>query len=377
MKIIIVGPAYPYRGGLSAFSERLACEFMSEGHEVELETFRLQYPSFLFPGKTQYATTPAPKNLKITRSINSIHPYNWVKVGRKLKKKNADLVIFAFWLPFMAPCLGTIARIVGKNKLTKQVGLVHNIVPHEKRIGDKPLADYFVRSVDAFVCLADSVLKDIGIFDSNKPVVLSPHPLYDHFGETLDKAKAAEYLHLDANVNYMLFFGFVRDYKGLDWLMEAYNDDFFEQNNVKLIVAGEFYGNADAYFAKEKELGLEGRIIWHNNFIPDNEVKYFFSLADIIVQPYKTATQSGVTQIAYHFEKPMLVTDVGGLSEIVPHGKVGCVVAPNPKAVNKGLRVFYKTFHADKFSNGLKEEKLRYSWGKMTKSILSLLSIKE
>jgi len=372
-KIIIIGTAYPYRGGLSAFNERLAKEYVMQGHDVEIYTFTLQYPSFLFPGKTQYSDEPAPEGLKIVRKINSINPLNWLKVGREIRKKQPDLVIVKYWLPFMAPCFGTILRQIRKNGKTRIISILDNIIPHEKRIGDKQFTQYFVNAVDGFVAMSQSVLNDVNTFDRLKPKAFSPHPLYDNFGEKVFRKEAIKKLNLDENQQYMLFFGFIRDYKGLDLLLKAYADSRFRKLNVTLIVAGEFYNNSEKYFTLEEELGLKGEVIWRNDFIPDSEVKYYFSVADIIVQPYKSATQSGVTQIAYHFEKPMLVTNVGGLAEIVPHGKVGYTVHPNEKEITDALCDFYENERFNNFTANIILEKEKYSWSKMIYTINILI----
>ena len=372
LKIIILGTAYPYRGGLSAFNERLAKDYVEQGHEVEIYTFTLQYPNFLFPGKTQYSDEPAPKQLRIFRKINSVNPLNWFKVGREIRKKQPDLVIVKYWLPFMAPCFGTILRQVRKNKKTRIISILDNIIPHEKRIGDKILTKYFVNAVDGFVAMSNSVLNDVNIFDQQKPKAFSPHPLYDNFGEKVTREESISKLNLVENQRYMLFFGFIRDYKGLDLLLKAYADSRFRTMNVKLIVAGEFYNNSEKYFSLEKELGLENEVIWRNDFIPDSEVRYYFSAADIIAQPYKSATQSGVTQIAYHFEKPMLVTNVGGLAEIVPHGKVGYIVNPDEKEIADALADFYGNERFNDFIANIVLEKEKYSWSKMTDTINNL-----
>ncbi|MDR0872630.1 MAG: glycosyltransferase [Prevotellaceae bacterium] len=370
MNIAIIGTAYPFRGGLAAFNERLAQQFIREGHRVEIYTFTLQYPSFLFPGKTQYSDSPAPAGLKIYRKINSVNPLNWLLVGRKIRKKQPDLAIIKFWLPFMSPCLGTIARIIRKNKHTKVVSILDNVIPHEHHFYDNLLIRYFTKSVDAFVAMSKSVLSDLALFDTRKPRVFSPHPLYDNFGEKLSREEALQYLKLDSQTRYMLFFGFIRHYKGLDLLMEAFADKRFRAMNVKLIVAGEFYSNEPFYRNLEKKLGLQNDIIWANDFIPDNEVRYYFSAADIVVQPYKSATQSGVTQIAYHFEKPMLVTNIGGLAEIVPDGKVGYVVEPLDRPIADALVDFLK--NERNFSENIKAEKEKYSWQRMTEKIIEL-----
>ena len=372
MKILFIGPAYPYRGGLATFNECMARQFIKEGEEVKLETFTLQYPSFLFPGTTQYSTDPAPEDLNISRTVNSVNPLNWIQVGRRIRKENYDLVLVRFWLPFMAPCLGTISRIIRKNKNTKVYAIVDNMIPHEKRIGDITLGKYFVNSVDGFITLSQSVLDDVNKFDKkNKPKICTPHPVYNIYGETCEKQKACEKLGIDPKHKHVLFFGFIRDYKGLDILMEAFK---YLPKDIKLIVAGEFYNNSEKYKKLEKQLNLEGRIHWFTEFIPTNEVATYFSAAEIVAQPYKTATQSGVTQVAYQLEKPMLVTNVGGLAEIVPHGKVGYVTEVDPKAVADAIIDFYKNDRGAEFLPHIRTEKQKYSWSELNARTRELLT---
>lgn len=369
MKIVILGTAWPYRGGLAVYNERLAREFAAEGNDVTIYTFTLQYPSFLFPGKTQYSSEPAPSDLKIVRSLNSINPLSWGKTGRAIRALLPDILIIKFWLPFMAPCLGRVARIVKRGGKTKVVSILDNIIPHEHHPGDRLFGRYFTRSVDGFVAMSDSVLEDLNQFDTVKPRVFCRHPLYDNFGAKASREEALKFLGLDPKQRYMLFFGLIRDYKGLDLLLKAYSDSRFRKMNVKLIVAGEFYSGSEKYFEMEKELGLEGMIVWKSDFVPDSEVRYCFGAADIIVQPYKSATQSGVTQIAYHFEKPMLVTNVGGLAEIVPDGKVGYVVEPDSAQIADALVDFFENSRQEQFTEGILTEKKQYAWSNMTRSV--------
>lgn len=372
MKIVIVGTAHPYRGGLAAYNERLAHEFVNQGHEVEVVSFSLQYPSFLFPGKTQFSDEKAPSGLKISRLINAVNPFNWITAGRKIKKMQADKVIFCYWMAFMAPCFGTIAR-VARSPRTKMIALVHNMIPHEPTILDKLFPGYFVRSMDGFVTMAASVAQDVKHFDKkNKPVVVSPHPIYDHYGALLNKQSAAMKLGLHEQFSYLLFFGFIRQYKGLDLLLEAFADKRLRQFPIKLIVAGEFYENPEPYLQQIARLKLENLVELRTSFIPDSEVRNYFSIADLVAQPYRSATQSGVSQIAYHFEKPMLVTNVGGLAEIVPHQKVGYVVEVEPTQIADALVDFYQNQRAEAFIENIKIEKLKYEWSKMTKAIEEL-----
>jgi D-inositol-3-phosphate glycosyltransferase len=373
MKVIILGSAHPLRGGLAAYNERLAREFISKGHSVQIYTFSLQYPSFLFPGTTQYSDQPAPDDLYIHVKINSINPFNWLKVGREIARLNADLLIVKFWLPFMAPCLGTIARLVRKNKKTKVISIIDNIIPHEGRPGDFQLAKYFANSVDGFITMSASVLEDLKKFDTKKPKIFTPHPLYDNFGPVVTKTEAYEKLGLELNTEYILFFGFIRDYKGLDLLLHAMADERVRQLNVRLIVAGEFYTNAKPYWDLITKLNIADKLILKTDYIPDDEVRYYFCAADIVVQPYKDATQSGVTQICYHFDRPMLVTNVGGLPEIVPDSKAGYVVEVNPKAIADALVDFYKNHREFVMRDNIKLEKKKYAWGIMYGNIMDML----
>jgi len=369
MKIIIIGTAYPYRGGIAAFNERIAYEYLKEGHEVEIYTFTLQYPSFLFPGKTQYSDEPAPQGLKITRKINAVNPFNWIKIGREIRKKTPDLLITKFWIPFLAPCLGTIEKMVRKNRKTRIISILDNIIPHEKRIGDKLFARYFVRATDGFIAMSKAVLSDLSFFDKKKPRLFSPHPLYDHYGDILTEEIAKSALGLEQETKYVLFFGIVRPYKGLDLLIEAFADAKLHNLNVKLLVAGEFYEDEKPYLEQIQKFHLEEKILLHNHFIADSKVNLYFSACDIVAQPYKSATQSGVTQIAFHFEKSMLVTDVGGLSEIVPHGKIGYVVQPNPQDIADSLYDFFTQNRKRFFEQNVKTEKEKYAWSKMLEAI--------
>lgn len=371
-RIIIVGPAYPYRGGIADFNERLAREFVSEGHEVTIYTFTLQYPGFLFPGKTQYAEGPAPEGLHIVRKVNSVNPFNWLKVGREIRRQRPDMVMIRFWLPFMAPCLGTIARVVRRDKHIKVVALLDNVVPHEKRIGDKVFARYMIKSVGGYVAMSEAVLADAKSFDDTKPLALTPHPLYDSFGAKATREEAIGALGLDSDTRYILFFGLIRDYKGLDLLLRAFADGRLRGKGVKLIVAGEFYGNAEFYERLEQELGLAEHIVWYKEFVPADKVRYFFAAADLVAQPYKSATQSGITQIAYHFERPMLVTDVGGLAEIVPHGKVGYVTKPEVADIADALVDFVEHRSEADYREDILQEKAKYAWSNMTAALFEV-----
>jgi len=368
--IKIIGPAYPYRGGIATTNERLALEFSSMGFDVDMETFIVQYPSFLFPGKTQYNDKPAPENLNIKRTINSVNPLNWLKVGRRIGLEKPDLVIIRYWLPFLSPCLGTIASLARKNKHSVIICLADNIIPHEHRPGDRLLTNYFMQRIDGLIAMSQSVLKDGNSFRKNLPQGFCPHPIFDNYGEKLSFELAKQKLNLDQNTRYLLFFGFIRDYKGLDLLISAFADERLRKFPVKLLVAGEYYSSPESYLKLIKENNLESFIELRTDFIPDDQVNLYFCAADMVVQPYKSATQSGVTQIGYHFNKPMLVTNVGGLSEIIPDGKIGYVVEPDSSEIANALIDFYQKDRIAEFETNIIEEKKKFSWSNMANTFL-------
>jgi glycosyltransferase involved in cell wall biosynthesis len=371
-KVIIIGPAHPLRGGLATFNQRLAKEFIEQGNDCSIFSFSLQYPSFLFPGKTQYSDEPAPGNLKIYSVINSINPFNWIKIGNRLKKERPDIIIVRFWIPFMGPALGTILRRVRKNRYTKIICIADNIIPHEKRIGDRPFTKYFLKSCDAFITMSEKVMSDLRLFQKAKPAKLVSHPLYDNFGDIISKSDARSKLGVGNSESIVLFFGFIRRYKGLDVLLEAMADERIKKSGIKLLIAGEFYEDAKPYHEQIEKLGIRQQLILRTDFIPDSEVKYYLCAADAVIQPYRNATQSGVTPLAYHFEKPMVVTNVGGLPSLVPDGKVGLVVEPAPVSIADGILKFYQ-LGEQFFIPHLRSEKQKYSWANLVKAIESLV----
>jgi len=372
MKIVIAGPAHPYRGGIAEFSNRLALQFLSEGHNISIITFSLQYPGFLFPGKTQFTDSPAPEKIKISRRLNSINPFNWMKTGRMIKREKPDILLMRFWLPFMGPCLGTVARIARSNHHTKVICIFDNVIPHEKRPGDRLLTRFFTKSIDGAIVMSVTVEDELKIFRKDIPVRLNPHPLFDNYGEPVPKEYALAALALDPVFSYLLFFGFIRAYKGLDLLLDAFADKRLRNRKLKLLVAGEFYEDDAPYRAKIKQHSLENEVIIFDRFIKDNEIPLFFGAADMVIQPYRSATQSGVTQIAFHYEKPMLVTEVGGLKEIIPHGKCGYVVRPDPQSIADSIVDFYDNHRKDLFVEGVRQEKQRFTWDKMTQAIIEV-----
>ena len=277
----------------------------------------------------------------------------------------------------MGPALGTVARLVRGNGHTRVVAITDNVIPHEKRPGDQPLTRYFLSACDGFVTMSRSVLDDLrGLGFGSRPALYRPHPLYDNFGPMKPKAAALAALGLPAEFHYVLFFGFIRAYKGLDILLEAWADARLAALPVKLIVAGEFYEEAAPYEALIQQHQLERRIVRATDFIPNERVVDYFCAADLILQPYKNATQSGVSQIAYHFERPMLVTDVGGLAELIPNGVVGYVVPPTPAAIADAVVDFYANSREEIFAAGVREQKKQFSWPVMVAALKEVAEVK-
>ena len=371
-KIIIIGPAYPLRGGgMSTFNERLAKALQQAGHTVSIYTFSLQYPSFLFPGSSQYSTEAAPVGLDIKVIINSVNPLNWIKVGNIICKQRPDIIVVRYWLPFMGPCFGTILRNAKKNKHSKVVCIADNIIPHEKRVGDTAFTKYFIKPVDAFITMSEKVLNDLKLFNNSKPATYIPHPLYDNFGEKISKEEARKNLDIPNDRPIILFFGFIRKYKGLDLLLDAMALLRDRMPALKLLIAGEFYDDKKQYEEQIAELGLKESLILRTEFIPDSEIKNYFCAADLVVQPYRNATQSGVTPLAYHFEVPMIVTNVGGLAAMVPHNKAGLVAEPNAHSIADNIILHFQKQAGWSLAQ-IKEEKKKYSWEIMVNKIIDI-----
>ena len=376
-KVIIIGPAHPLRGGLASFDQRLCKQFLDEGYDCSIFSFSLQYPSILFPGTTQYSSEPAPEGLKIYSVINSIHPFNWIHNGNQIKNLRPDIVVVRYWLPFMGPALGTILRRVKKNKHTRIVAITDNVIPHEKRFGDVPFTRYFLKSCDAFITMSEKVMQDLKQFVNDKPAIKVPHPLYDNFGSAVSKSEARKKLNIEENIPVILFFGFIRKYKGLDLLLKAMKllqkpNSELRTPDYRLLIAGEFYDDKNQYNQLINELGIKDSLILRTDFIPDSEVKYYMCAADVVVQPYRNATQSGVTPLAYHFEKPMIVTNVGGLPDLVPNEKVGLVCEPEPASIAAAIERYFQ-LGEDYFLPHLRNEKEKYSWGKLVEAITDIV----
>ncbi len=370
--IVIVGPAHPLRGGLATYNERLAKELQLH-NKVTLLTFTLQYPNFLFPGESQYSSDPKPEDLTIDVRLNSVNPINWISAGYKYKKIKPDVIIFRYWMPFFGPCFGTFARIVKSNGHTQMVAITDNIIPHEKHFYDKPCTQYFLGSMDKAVAMSRKVLTDLQTNFPNQKVAKNSsyhaHPLYDNFGAKMERETACKILELDPSRKYLLFFGFIRKYKGLDLLLEAMSHLPEGCNNIDLIVAGEFYEDSAPYLEIIENKSLKNRIHLHTKFISNEDVRTYFSAADVVAQPYRSATQSGVSQVAYHFETPMIITNVGGLSELVPHKEAGLVCEPNPEAIAGAIVEIFEGQNIPQMKERLKELKKQFSWESMVNEL--------
>jgi glycosyltransferase involved in cell wall biosynthesis len=377
MKIVIIGPAWPLRGGLASFDQRLCKAFQEDGHSCSIYSFSLQYPGFLFPGKTQFSSDPPPMGIEIHPSINSVNPLNWLAIGNRLQKEAPDLVVVRYWLPFMGPALGTILRRIRKNGRTKIIAITDNVLPHEKRPGDKSFTKYFLHSCDAFITMSEAVMQDLRKFEKTKPAKTVIHPLYDNFGEIITKERARNLLkekiglQIGEKDKVLLFFGFIRKYKGLDILLRAMAEPTVRDSDIRLLVAGEFYEDKEVYDRLIKELNISEKLILKTDFIPDGEVQFYLCASDAVVQPYRHATQSGVTPLAYHYEKPMIVSNVGSFAEQVLHEQTGLVTKPDPASIANAILRFYELGELY-FIPHLRIEKKKYSWKNLVNSILEL-----
>lgn len=369
MKIIIVSTAFPLRGGIAHFNALLATH-LSKRHTVETITFKRQYPSILFPGKTQkesgdwIPTAPAPQ------LIDSINPFNWARVGREIRKRKPDLLIFKYWLPFFGPCFGTIAKAAKRGTNTKVLFICDNIIPHERRPGDILFTKYAFKQADYFIVQSDPVEKELQHYFPSSKYRRVPHPVYEIFGQPVTKDEAKKILGISAK-NVILYFGYVRAYKGLMVLIDA----MMSIEEVYLLIVGEFYDNESKYRSRVQELNLASRIQFVPDYVPNDRVRLYFSAADVVVLPYLSATQSGIAQIAYNFDKPIITTNVGGLSEVVINGATGFIVPPNEHGkLAEAIRRFYAENREAEFVKNVRTEKKNYSWKNFVEAIESLVS---
>ena len=371
LKIFIIGPAFPLRGGPAQFNENLCLELNKEGHDAQIISYKLQYPNFLFPGSSQFEKSgSAPLGIKIHTILNTINPFNWLMVARFIRKQKPDFILFRYWLPFFGPCLGTIGKLVKSH--TKVLALTDNIIPHEKRIGDHVFTKYFVKNCDGFIAMSKVVLNDLSIFTQNLNKAYSPHPMYENYGDPISIDLARKKLNLNPHDKIILFFGLIRHYKGLDILLEALAAPEIKNQGVKLLIAGEFYDGKNFYLQLIKKLNLQDCVIVHDKFIPNDEVRDYFCAANLVAQTYRNATNSGVTMVGYFYEKPMLVTNVGGLSEIVPNEVCGYVVENNCALISEKVVDFFANNRENEFVKNVKIEKKKYEWTEFINSLLTL-----
>jgi D-inositol-3-phosphate glycosyltransferase len=371
LKIFIVGPAFPLRGGPAQFNENLCAELIKEGHDAQIISYSLQYPNFLFPGSSQFETSgQAPAGLKIHTLINTVNPFNWINVARFIKKEKPDFILFRYWLPFFGPSLGTIARLVRKK--TKVLALTDNIIPHEKRVGDKPFTKYFVKGCHGFIAMSKTVLNDISKFSDTKNKAYSPHPMYETYGPAVGIKEARTKLDLPQEVPVILFFGLIRHYKGLDILLEAMGQTNVKALGIKLLIAGEFYEDKQPYLELIERYGLGETVILRDQFIPNDEVRYYFSACNLVAQTYRNATNSGVTMVGYFYTKPMLVTNVGGLAEIVPDGKCGYVVENKVEEIAQRIVDYFAGGREVEFTANVAIERKKYEWKEFINTLLNL-----
>jgi glycosyltransferase involved in cell wall biosynthesis len=371
MNIILLGTAYPLRGGIAHYNALLYAHLSKQGHHVDVVTFKRQYPSFLFPGKTQEETGEAGVSLKSEVLVDSVNPLNWIRVGLALRKRKADLIIFKYWLPFFGPCFGTICRVAKRGTKTKVLAICDNVIPHEHRPGDRIFTEYAFRGVDSYIVQSDSVEKDlISVVDDPKYKKV-PHPVYEIFGKKIPKSEARQHLKIN-DEKVLLFFGYVRKYKGLHLLIDAMKE-VLKTHRIRLLVVGEFYDDLESYLWHMTDAQVRESITVVSDYVPNEKVGEYFSAADAVVLPYLSATQSGIAQIAYNFDTPVIATDVGGLAEVVIDGVSGLIVPPeNPAALADAIRRFYDEQLEPALAAGAAEEKKKYTWQAMVEAIEQL-----
>ncbi len=338
MKIAFLSVFYPYRGGIAQFNAQLL-EALGREHEVRAFNFTRQYPGFLFPGQTQYVT-PQDKATPVesTRLLDSANPLTWRKTGKAILRWNPDIVVFSYWNSYFVPSLLPVAKMMRRHGVCT-VTVVHNAIPHEPKPYDKPLARRFFRQSDILVSMCDAVTTDIRSLCPHARIVQWPHPVYDHFGEKMDRMEARQALGIDAQKRTLLFFGLIRDYKGLDLLIDAMP---LLGPGYQLVIAGESYGSFDKYKEQIAASGCADRIHVFTRYIDDAEVPRFFSAADLCVLPYRSATQSGITAISLHFDLPLAATPVGGLPESIGETGVGVMArGASPEAIAEAIRDYF------------------------------------
>lgn len=368
MKIIILGPAYPYRGGIAHYTGSLYKSFLNRGHEVKIFNFKRLYPKFLFPGKTQFETSSQTEKIITERIIDSINPISWFIAGAKIIKERPDVVIFKYWLPFFAPCFGIISLMIKVFSNSKIIFICHNITPHEKFPLGNVLTKFAFSFADYFIVQSDVVEKDLLKIKPKAKYKKIFHPTYEIFGEAIDKNEARKILGIRPDEKVLLFFGYIRAYKGLDLLLRAMKY-VLSKFPVKLLIVGEFYEDPKRYYKIIEEDGISDFIIFKSEYVPNEEVKIYFSASDLVVLPYISATQSGIIQLAYNFNKPVIVTDVGGLSEVVVNGKTGFVAERSPEKLSEAILKFFDENLSEIFIKNIDGVKKNFSWDNLVIAI--------
>jgi glycosyltransferase involved in cell wall biosynthesis len=370
MNITIISTAYPLRGGIAHYVALLESALAAR-HTVETITFSRQYPSFLFPGKTQQETGDTMARKPAPQLVDSVNPLNWIAVGRRIQQQAPDLLIFKYWLPFFGPCFGTISRIAKRNGRTRVLYICDNVLPHERRPGDRMFTTYAFGPADYFIVQSGTVERDLLALKPSARYRHVPHPVYNIFGPSIEKAEARRRLNI-TDERVVLFFGYVRRYKGLHVLLEALAQ-LVSTMPIRLLVVGEFYADEEKYRGQIRDLGLEPHVTLQSAYVPNEEVALYFSAADAVILPYISATQSGIAQIAYNFNRPVIATDVGGLAEVVRNGITGLVVPPeNPVALAAAIRRYYDESLERMFTPNVHTEKQRYSWDALVAAVEEL-----
>lgn len=366
MRIALIGPANPYRGGIAKSNDAIAENMHILGHEVLVANFSMQYPSVLFPGQSQY-TTLQQVPYASRRLLNSISPISWKRTADAIAEFNPEIAIFRYWMPFMAPSLGTVAGML-KRRGIRTVAITDNVIPHEKRPLDRNLTRYFLKGIDKVVCMSRTVLEELSEIGYTGETGYHPHPVYNTYGEKVNRDYACKRLELDPTYSYTMFFGFIRDYKGLDLLLEAWAK--IKREGRKLLVAGEFYSGRDKYMSMVDDLGLAGDVIFRSEYIPEDDVNLYFSVADLLVQPYRTASQSGISGIAYNYCLPMIVTNVGGLKETITDGKEGLITSTSIEEIAAAIEKYYASGLKDEFSANMESRLSEFTWQGLIKILI-------
>ncbi|MDP4231051.1 MAG: glycosyltransferase [Bacteroidota bacterium] len=376
MKIVIIGTAYPLRGGIAHYISLLHDSLQSHGHDVHVVTFSRQYPKMLFPGKSQEEKGDAGKPLDTLQIIDSINPASWRNAGKVVGNLEPDMIIFKFWLPFFAPAYGMIARVAKrlmqkKGKTCKVVLIADNVIPHEKRLGDRALTNYAFKAVDHYIVQSDAVEQDLKLVKPDAQYTKLAHPIYHIFGESVDRIEARKELGIPQDAPAILFFGYIRKYKGLDILLRAMPIILKSLPDLRLIVAGEFYGDEPEYRKLIDDLHIPAQnLVLATDYIANDKVATYFSAANVVVLPYRTATQSGIVQIAYNFDVPVIATGVGGLAEVVIDGVSGMITKEAmPELVAKDVLRFFQSGLEEQLRRGVREEKKKYSWDTFVEGI--------